>query len=911
MSYWLEQANGFSTGGCDLSVMGERVLSGRTPQLLVLEHLVRYRFAARFAGTCKVLDVGCGSGHGASLLAQEANRVVGIDSAPEAIFYAQKNYLRANLTFALGDCRSLPFRDRIFDLVVMFEVIEHVAEQKQSLSEIQRVLTPDGMLILSTPNVADPAKGIEDVNPVNCTELTEHNLLELLRPCFAHVRLLYQHELSGSSIQAPAAAKVVPVEVADDFPPSSAANYFIAVCSARVSSVIAGTTLGVVGIDQQVGVRKDLRNSPKEIEVLDQQLKENEREYAQILAAHQQGIEAKQVAIGALLRHKEERERDYAKSLAAHAEVIRDREQRIAELEAQNTARRLELEWLYRWLPTNRLARRLLFGRNLRRRSMARLHSPAKAGFPNSSMSSVDQESEARDALEGRPLKFETPVVPKVSIIIPVHNECIPTYQCLKSILMHTTDVSHEVLVIDDGSRDATPQMLSRTKGLRLFRNEESRGYIYSCNRGAKEARGKYLLLLNNNRSVAPHWLKELVKTFESEPGAGAVGAKQVYLDGRLQEAGSILWRDGYALGYGEGDDPFKPEYSRLREVDFCSACLLVRKDIFQELGGFDTRYMPGGYEDADLCMGVRTKGYKVLYQPEAVVYQHGYSSSSPDRSKNLMERNRSRFARKWSEQLQAHDENVPHLGNDRTAYVIGLFGSGRGYVNELILQNIGERAKYFRDEIRLHPAPTSMIYSGHATMKYVSSGQALPAVTSSILEGVRLGFADLIFIYRHPLDSLLTNWIWWRQTSQENSEFHNISQIYKSTDDLCADLEENFTEFNDFAQGDRDCIAAVGGQRFLSFPEFVEETELFLQFATLTLRIEECMIDPFKEFSKIVEVMSVNVDLSRSCVAPPRTEAYRYLAVKERVPRFRNFINGLNAETKRRIEEFDYNVTA
>jgi len=907
---------GFQHDGCDLSVTGERVVSGKTPQLLVLEHLVRYRFAARFAGACKVLDVGCGSGHGASLLAQEANRVVGIDSAPEAILYAQKNYRRANLTFARGDCRSLPFRDRFFDVVVMFDVIEHVAEQKQSLSEIQRVLAPDGTLILSTPNAAGPAKGIEDVNPLNCTELTEHNLLELLRPCFAHVQLLYQHELSASSIQAPPAAKVVPVEVADAFSPSSAAKYFIAVCSARVSRVTAGMTLGVGGIDHQVGVRRDLRNSPEEIEILGQQLRENEREYAHILAAHQQDIEAKQVATSALLLHREEREREYAKNLAAHTEVIRDREQRIAELEAQiaeleaqNTACRLELEWLYRWLPTNRLARRLLFGRNLRSGLMARLHSPAKAGFPNSSISSVDQESEARDALEGRPLKFETPVDPKVSIIIPVHNECILTYQCLKSILMQTTDVNHEVLVIDDGSRDATPQMLSRTKGLRLFRNEESRGYIYSCNRGAKEAKGKYLLLLNNNRSVAPHWLKELVKTFESEPRAGAVGAKQIYLDGRLQEAGSILWRDGYALGYGQGDDPYKPEYSRLREVDFCSGCLLVRKDIFQELGGFDTRYMPSCYEDADLCMGVRTKGYKVLYQPEAVVYQHGDPSISPNRSKSLMERNRVRFAERWRKQLQSHDEFVPHLGNDRTTYVIGLFGSGRGYVNELILQNIGERAKYFRDEIRLHPAPTSMIYSGHATMKYVSREQALPAVTSSILEGVRLGFADLLFIYRHPLDSLLTNWIWWR--NHDNSLFHNISQIYKSTDDLCADLEGNFTEFKDFAEGDPDCIAAVGGQRFLSFPEFVEETELFLQSATLTLRIEECMIDPFKEFSKIVEVMSVNVDLSRSCVTPPRTEAYRYLAVKERVPRFRDFINGLNAETKKRIEKLDYNVTA
>ena len=205
------------------------------------------------------------------------------------------------------------------------------------------------------------------------------------------------------------------------------------------------------------------------------------------------------------------------------------------------------------------------------------------------------------------------------------------------------------------------------------------------------------------------------------------------------------------------------------------------------------------------------------------------------------------------------------------------------------------------------------MIYSGHATMRHVSRGQSLPAVTSRILEAVRSGFADLIFVYRHPLDSLLTNWIWWRPVSRGKVKFPNwisgISGVYKNTDDLCADLEQNFFEFKAFAEGDPDFFAAVGGPRFLSFPEFVEETELYLQSATLTLRLEDFMIDPFKEFSKIAEVMSVDLDLSRLRVAPPKTKPYRYLAVKEKVPRFRNFINGLNAETKRRIEKIGYNV--
>jgi hypothetical protein len=247
--------------------------------------------------------------------------------------------------------------------------------------------------------------------------------------------------------------------------------------------------------------------------------------------------------------------------------------------------------------------------------------------------------------------------------------------------------------------------------------------------------------------------------------------------------------------------------------------------------------------------------------------------------------------------------------GNDRTAYVIGLFGSGRDYINELMLQHFGERTKYFRQWIRFRPGRTSMIYSGHVTIKHVSSYQALPAVTSRVVEAARSGLADLIFIYRHPLDSLVTNWIWWRTYLRNNRRTSTISYFYKSTDHLCADLEQNFVEFKAFAEGEPDFFAALPGPRFLSFPEFVEETELFLQSATLALRLEDFMIDPFKEFCKIVKVMSVNLDLSLLRVAPPKTQLYRYLAVKEKVARFRDFIDGLDSETKRRIEKIGYSL--
>jgi hypothetical protein len=258
-------------------------------------------------------------------------------------------------------------------------------------------------------------------------------------------------------------------------------------------------------------------------------------------------------------------------------------------------------------------------------------------------------------------------------------------------------------------------------------------------------------------------------------------------------------------------------------------------------------------------------------------------------------------------------DDNVvspPHLGNDRTAYVIGLVGTGRSYVHGLILQNIGGRAKYLRNnEIRVHKGPTSMIYSGHATMRHVCISQELPKKTNRILKTVRSGFADLIFVYRHPLDSLLSNWIWWRAYVRDRRLGASITAVYKNTDDLCADLDDNFFDFKAFAKGDPDFFAAIPGPRFLSFPEFVEETVLYLKVATLPLRLEDFTLDPVKEFSKIVRVMSIDLDLSRLHLPLPDTKPYRYRAVKEKVPRFRNFIEELDTKTRRRIVEIGYRL--
>jgi hypothetical protein len=164
-----------------------------------------------------------------------------------------------------------------------------------------------------------------------------------------------------------------------------------------------------------------------------------------------------------------------------------------------------------------------------------------------------------------------------------------------------------------------------------------------------------------------------------------------------------------------------------------------------------------------------------------------------------------------------------------------------------------------------------------------------------------------LIFVHRHPLDSLLTNWIYWRTFLRDNRSTGGIYEVYESRDNLCGDLEREFREFKAFAEGDPDFFSGAPGPRFLSFAEYVEETELHQNSATLTLRLEDFTIDPLKEFSKILEVVSDHADVGRLSLALPIAKPYNHLTVKEQVPQFRNFVDGLDATTRRRIENIGY----
>jgi len=232
------------------------------------------------------------------------------------------------------------------------------------------------------------------------------------------------------------------------------------------------------------------------------------------------------------------------------------------------------------------------------------------------------------------------------SIVIPVHDRADLTAQCLAAIRENTGDVPYDVLVVDNGSTDSTTEFLAGLRSpFRSVRNEENLGFGRASNQGADATSGQYILFLNNDTVPLPGWLGPMVECMESRPEVGIVGAKLLYPDSGLMQHAGVAVGEGHPFHVYKMLPADLPEACEDRDCDAVTgACMLVRRSLFEELGGFDVAYL-NGLEDIDLCMRARELGYISRFSSRSIV-QH-YESMTEGRMDNN-DRNHEVFKERW-----------------------------------------------------------------------------------------------------------------------------------------------------------------------------------------------------------------------------------------------------------------------
>ncbi|MCX6622775.1 MAG: methyltransferase domain-containing protein [Acidobacteria bacterium] len=212
---------------------GERVVPGQVDIDLWNEHLARYAFAARLSSWKRVLDIACGTGYGTAYLAPETRSIIGLDISPDAIHYASEHYQQPNLRYLTASGTALPFSDHSFDLVVAYEVIEHLTDWRALLSEARRVLAPGGQLILSTPNKSYYAESrkLTGPNPYHHHEFTFDEFQDALRQTFPHVSLFVQNHVDGIVFHPPVPDSPANVLVESATVDPNNSHFFLAVCA--------------------------------------------------------------------------------------------------------------------------------------------------------------------------------------------------------------------------------------------------------------------------------------------------------------------------------------------------------------------------------------------------------------------------------------------------------------------------------------------------------------------------------------------------------------------------------------------------------------------------------------------------------------------------------------------------------
>lgn len=257
-------------------------------------------------------------------------------------------------------------------------------------------------------------------------------------------------------------------------------------------------------------------------------------------------------------------------------------------------------------------------------------------------------------------ISFEKVKKPEVSIVIPVFNDWKYTYNCLCSIKENVKKIKYEIVIIDNNSTDETKDIYKFVENVIVIKNKEQLSYLKSCNKASNYCNGDYIAFLTNYTHIQVDWMESLVTAIKSNKRIGIVGSKISYSNGKLQQAGGIIFNDGSRCDYGCMDDFNKPQYNYVKEVDYVSSLsMLVNRKLWEEIGGFDEQFSQDFYYDCDLAFEIRKRGYRVIYQPKSIVVYFNDKSNNINLKNKLQSRStEDKFIFKWKDEIQSSCSN-------------------------------------------------------------------------------------------------------------------------------------------------------------------------------------------------------------------------------------------------------------
>jgi GT2 family glycosyltransferase/glycosyltransferase involved in cell wall biosynthesis len=259
------------------------------------------------------------------------------------------------------------------------------------------------------------------------------------------------------------------------------------------------------------------------------------------------------------------------------------------------------------------------------------------------------------DFFKNYQFKFDKPSEDvEVSIIIPVYNQIRYTLNCLYKLDNHDQNIKKEIIIINDKSTDNTLDYLAKIENIVLLNNEENLGFLRNINKGIKNAKGKYIYILNNDTEVQQNYLSSLLEIFKTKKNVGAVGSKMIFENNLLQEAGCLIFKDCEIVNLGRFDSIDNPAYNFARKVDYSSGCSLLfkRNDEYGNLNLLDEEFLPAYYEETDFCQRLKyIQNLDIYYQPQSEILHFeniSYTGNNSNKEK-LLEANAVKFKKRWN----------------------------------------------------------------------------------------------------------------------------------------------------------------------------------------------------------------------------------------------------------------------